>query len=258
MKINLTGKNALVCGSSKGIGRAIAVQMANAGATVTCAARSKTLLSELIAELPAGNHNYIAVDFQESEALEKIVSYADTINGFDIIVNNSGGPPPALLIESNIEDFRHAFERHLFFSHELVKSQVRYMKQKQFGRIINLISISVKQPVEKLGVSNTLRGAMASWSKTLANELAPFGITCNNLLPGYTITERLENLIENQANQTGRTTEDVKKAIISNIPSNRLGVPDDLAFAAVFLASEQASYINGINLPVDGGFLKTL
>lgn len=259
MTIDLKGKNVLVCGSSKGIGKAIALKFAKAGANVTSAARNEALMKKMSLTIKSNNFQWLAVDFQNySNAIDIIKEHKKNNGEYDIIINNAGGPPPGKLIDADISDFIKAFERHLFFSHELMKISLENMKKNKWGRIINIISISVKQPVENLGVSNTLRGAMASWGKTLSKELGEFGITVNNLLPGQTMTERLVNLIEDQAEKSGKSFKDIKDKMIHNIPTGRIGEAEDLANAALFLASEHSSFINGINLPVDGGFLSTL
>lgn len=256
--IDLSGKKALVCGASKGIGYAIAKKMAELNAEVTIMSSNENNLKSAIKKLNNKNkHKYIAVDFNEYKLVEeKVKEKIDAGNYYDILINNSGGPTPGLLLEADIADFTAAFNRHLFASHLISKLLIPKMKENNFGRIINIISISVKEPVENLGVSNTLRGAMNSWSKTLSKEVGKFGITVNNLLPGYTETERLQNLLTKNADKEGKTYYEIAKKIINKIPLGRLGQSEDLANIAAFLASEYASYITGVNIPVDGGFIR--
>ncbi len=170
-----------------------------------------------------------------------------------ILVNNTGGPPPGTVIEARPEEFTTAFAQHLICNQILVQAVVPGMQAAGYGRIINIISTSVKQPIAGLGVSNTIRGAVASWAKTLASELAPFGITVNNVLPGMTRTQRLDSLIASKAEKTGKTIEQITQEMIREIPAGRIGMPHEFAAAVAFLASPAASYITGINLPVDGG-----
>jgi 3-oxoacyl-[acyl-carrier protein] reductase len=177
---------------------------------------------------------------------------------FHVLVNNTGGPAGGPIFSAEIEEFERAFTQHLKCNHLLVQAVVPFMKTQCFGRIVNIISTSVKQPLDGLGVSNTVRGAVASWSKTLANELGQFGITVNNVLPGATGTERLSEIIKNKAHRTGMSFEAVSAAMKNAAPAKRFAQPEEVAAAIVFLASEKASFINGINVPVDGGRTKSL
>jgi 3-oxoacyl-[acyl-carrier protein] reductase len=260
MNLNLKNKNALVCGSTQGIGKATAMALAAEGVNVTLVARNEDKLKQVLAELPSTeNHNYIVVDFSNPEKLkDKVSSYINENNGFHILVNNTGGPKGGPVFSATIEDFENAFTQHLKCNHILVQAVVPFMKSEGFGRIINIISTSVKQPLDGLGVSNTIRGAVANWSKTLANELGSFGITVNNVLPGATETERLSEIIKNKSSKIGVSEEDVANAMKNNVPAKRFAKPEETANAITFLASEAASYINGINLPVDGGRTKSL
>lgn len=257
MKIDLTGKRAIVCGSSQGIGKATAVQFAKSGATVCLIARNEAALADVKSELNTDQgqiHDLIVADFSQAEDLrQKIHTFVGKHSPVHILVNNTGGPPAGAIFDAEIETFSAAFSRHLICNHILTQAVVPGMKAEKYGRIINIISTSVKQPLKGLGVSNTVRGAVANWAKTMAGELAPFGITVNNLLPGATNTQRLQSLIENKANKSGLAIQDVERQMISGIPAGRFAEPEELAFAATFLASPLASYINGINLPVDGG-----
>lgn len=260
MNLNINNKNALVCGSTAGIGKATALSLANEGANVTLIARNEDKLKAVLAELPSHrNHSYIVADFSNPEDLqEKITDFITKNHGFHILVNNTGGPAGGPVFNAKLEEFENAFTQHLKCNHVLAQAVVPYMKAEGFGRIINVISTSVKQPLDGLGVSNTIRGAVANWSKTLANELGQFGITVNNVLPGATGTERLTEIIKNKASKTGNSEEESANAMKQAVPAKRFAKPEELAYAITFLASECASYINGINLPVDGGRTKSL
>ncbi len=257
MDLNLAGRTAVVCGSSQGIGRAIAIELAALGATVTLMARSPERLESVVRELDDADgqqHGMIIADFSESAqvkiGIEQFVGQGKTA---DILINNTGGPPAGSALEANVHEFLRAFESHLICNQILVQALVPGMKAKRFGRIVNVISTSVKQPIVGLGVSNTIRGAVASWAKTLANELGPFGITVNNVLPGMTRTVRLDSIIQKRAVNSGLSIDEVTKHMESEIPAGRIANASEIAAAAAFLASPAASYINGINLPVDGG-----
>lgn len=257
MKIDLTGKRALVCGSTAGIGKAVALQLAEAGATVTLLARNEEKLKAVCADLNTDNgqvHSYLVADFSKPEALKIVVeNHMKSANPYHILLNNTGGPPGGKAIDAGLDEFERAFRSHLMCNQVLVQSLVDGMKSEGYGRIINIISTSVKIPLNGLGVSNTIRGAVANWSKTLANELGQFGITVNNVLPGATETERLSSIISNKAAKTGKSEEAVSEAMRAQVPAGRFAQPWEVAAAATFLASPMASYINGINVPVDGG-----
>ena len=260
MNLNLNNKNALVCGSTQGIGKATAMALASEGANVTLIARNEDKLKQVLFELPSHrNHNYIVADFSSPEELQKKVSsFIKENHGFHILVNNTGGPKGGPVFSAGVEEFENAFTQHLKCNHVLAQTVVPFMKNEGFGRIVNIISTSVKQPLDGLGVSNTIRGAVANWSKTLANELGPFGITVNNVLPGATETERLSEIIKNKSSKIEVSEEDVSNAMKNTVPAKRFAQPEEIANAITFLASEAASYINGINLPVDGGRTKSL
>ena len=262
MNLNLAGKKALVCGSTQGIGLAIARSFAEASAEVHLFARNRGTLQKIANSLPVHNnvqHSYVCADFSDPEAaMKEFDSVFGSSPDFDILINNSGGPAPGPIAGESAGNLRKAYDSHIVMSQLLSQKLIPNMKLNQFGRIINIISIGVKQPVDNLGCSNTIRGAMASWSKTMSRELAGSGITVNNLLPGYTLTGRLESLFRHRAAESGKTYEEINNEIISNIPAGRLGKPEELAAAALFLASEYSSYITGINIPVDGGYLACL
>lgn len=260
MNLNLNNKYALVCGSTAGIGKATAMALATEGANVTLIARNVAKLKAVLAELPKeGKHSYIVADFSNPEELQQKVSdFISENHGFHILVNNTGGPAGGPVFTANLDEFQNAFTQHLKCNHVLAQTVVPFMKEAGYGRIVNVISTSVKQPLDGLGVSNTIRGAVASWSKTLANELGQFGITVNNVLPGATGTERLTEIIKNKSAKTGNTEEEAANAMKQAVPAKRFAKPEELADAITFLASERAGYINGINLPVDGGRTKSL
>ncbi len=254
MQDSLRGLNALVCGASKGIGRATALALADRGARVCLLARDSQSLKTVESELSGTGHKSLSADLSDLNSLSaKVQELLQAWGGISILVCNSGGPKGGPLLEAAEEDFVQAFKSHVLANQRLVQLIAPNMKEKKYGRIINVISTSVKAPIPNLGVSNTIRGAVASWSKTLASELGPFGITVNNVLPGFTQTERLETLLSQSAKAQGmdraKLAEDWKKTI----PARRFAEASETADAIAFLASPQASYINGINLPVDGG-----
>ncbi|WP_114492949.1 SDR family oxidoreductase [Candidatus Ulvibacter alkanivorans] len=261
MNIDLKNKNALVCGSTAGIGKATAMRLAAMGATVTLVARDEDKLKSVLVELPfqdGQKHNYLVVDFNDPKTLKEKVNKAAANKTFHILLNNTGGPKPGPVFAADTEEFTNAFSQHLVCNQLLVQAVVPGMKKADYGRIINIISTSVKQPIDGLGVSNTIRGAVANWSKTLANELGQFGITVNNVLPGFTATDRLEDIVANAAKKMNKTEEEASEFMKNLVPARRFAQPGEVANAVGFLASEAASYINGINLPVDGGRTKSL
>jgi len=262
MNLNLENKTAFVCGSTQGIGKASALEMASLGATIVLIARNEDKLKATLAELPSPvgqKHSYIAADFTKptelKAAVEKHIAFGVSCH---ILVNNTGGPKGGPIREAAIDEFYDTFTQHLICNHILVQALYPIMKENGYGRIINIISTSVKQPLPNLGVSNTIRGAVASWSKTLATELAPFNITVNNVLPGATNTIRLQGIAEAKSAKTNETIEDIFADMAAESPMGRIAEPEEVANAIAFLASPAASYINGINVPVDGGRTKSL
>lgn len=254
MNLDLTGKRAIVCGSTQGIGKASALELALLGADVTLVARDEEKLKSVINELnPKGKHSYVVADFSLPENLKQKITEFVAKNPVHILINNTGGPPGGQAIDAQTEDFVKAFSNHLLCNQILVQAVVPSMKKEKFGRIINIISTSVKIPIRGLGVSNTIRGAVANWSKTLSLELAPFGITVNNVLPGATMTGRLESIINTNAQKNDKTFDEAKQEMIKEIPAGRIAEAHEVAAAVAFLASPAAGYINGINVPVDGG-----
>ena len=239
--INLDGKRALVCGGTSGIGEAAAKAIRDCGADVVILSRS------------ASGNNTISCDLEDLDSLTVSVNKEIENNGhFEILINNSGGPPSGPLINAKPRDFEKAFLRHVLASQTLVQLVLPGMKKANYGRIINIISTSVKEPIVGLGVSNTIRGAMASWSKTFSKELPP-SITINNVLPGFTDTERLEELKQTLSKQKGISTNEVEKAWLGTVPEGRLADPSELGQVVAFLASPAASFVRGVSLPVDGG-----
>ncbi len=262
MQIDLKNRNALVCGSTQGIGKASALALAQAGAEVTLVARNESRLEQVKNELPSRDgqqHGFIIADFQNPAALaDQVQTQVNSGKSFHILVNNTGGPPGGDIFSARIDEFENAFTQHLKCNHLLAQAVVPGMITAGYGRIINVISTSVKQPLDGLGVSNTIRGAVASWAKTLANELGSFGITVNNILPGATATERLNSIIGSKSEKTGKPLEEISDAMKNSIPARRFAEPGEIANVVAFLASDLASYVNGVNLPVDGGRTKCL
>ena len=257
----LGGRSALVCGASSGIGRATALALATQGARVTVLARRLKALETLLPELEAiGAHGAIALqaDLDDRSSLAKVIeSHVNSHGPIHVLINNSGGPPAGPLLEASEEDFLLPLGRHLLASHLLVKALLPGMVESGYGRIINIISTSVREPIPNLGVSNTVRGAMASWAKSLSRELPP-GVTINNVLPGFTDTERLSVLRSAVANRSGRSNEEVQADWISQVPEGRLALPEEIGAAIAFLASPAGAYVRGVSLPVDGGRLKSI
>lgn len=257
MDTSLNSRHALVCGSTQGIGLAAAMEMAEAGARITLLARDAEKLRSCLGRLSSAHgqqHHALAVDMADTPALERALAEHLTAHGpLHILVNNTGGPAPGPAHEADVDQFAAAFRLHLLAYQTLVRAVVPGMKAERHGRIINVISTSVKQPLPNLGVSNTIRGAVAQWGKTLANELGPHGITVNNVLPGATRTERLAAIIRNKSAKTGASEADVEAEMLHEIPLRRFAEPAEIAQAISFLAGPAGAYINGINLPVDGG-----
>ncbi|MBI2721318.1 MAG: SDR family oxidoreductase [Bacteroidetes bacterium] len=257
MNLDLKNKRALVCGSTQGIGKAVALELALMGANVTLIARNEQSLKLVKSELSNNGsqlHSYLCADFNEPQKLKELTEQFIQRSGpVHILVNNTGGPPSGPIINARTDEFITAINSHLICNHILVQACVEGMKNNGYGRIVNIISTSVKAPLPNLGVSNTVRAAVGNWSKTLANELGKFGITVNNVLPGATATQRLSGIIETKALKTGVGKEEIKKEMLHEIPLARFAEAAEVANAVAFLVSPAAGYINGINLPVDGG-----
>ena len=260
MDLKLNNKNALVCGSTQGIGKATAIALATEGVNVTLVARNKEKLEAILAELPNHrNHSYIVADFSNPKDLHnKVTLFIKEKHGFHILINNTGGPNSGSILDASIEAFENAFTMHLKCNHLLAQATIPFMKTEGFGRIINIISTSVKEPIPELGVSNTIRGAIGNWSKTLSVEIAQFGITVNNVLPGFTDTKRLAEIIKIKATIENKTLKDMTEIMKNYAPAKRFAKPEETASVITFLASEGAGYVNGSNIPVDGGRTKSL
>ncbi len=261
MNLDLSGKTAVVCGSTQGLGLACAKELAFLGANIVLFARNEEKLRGAIQELDLSQnqkHNYLVADFSNPGLVKTEIDNYAAKNTAQILINNTGGPAAGPALSATAEEFTQAFKSHLLCNHFLVQALVPGMKVDGFGRVVNIISTSVKQPIAGLGVSNTIRAAVANWSKTLAAELGPFGITVNNVLPGLTQTVRADYVVKKKVAETGLPESEVISSMLAEIPAGRMGKPEEFGAVVAFLCTPAASYINGINLPVDGGRLGTL
>jgi 3-oxoacyl-[acyl-carrier protein] reductase len=261
MNLNLKGKNAFVGGGSRGLGAAVALELATLGANVTLVSRNQENLEQMLVRLDSTlgqQHDYLIADYADTEDLQTKATELAERRVYHILINNTGGPPGGLISTAKSAEFTTAIYHHLISNHILATAFIPGMKEAAYGRIINITSTSVKQPIDGLGVSNTTRGAVASWAKTLANELGPYGITVNNILPSTAMTGRLMELAQATASKNGLTMDEVFENWKKEIPLRRIAEPSEVAAAVAFLASPAASYISGINLPVDGGRTKSL
>ena len=258
MKIDLTGKKALVGGSSKGIGLGIANELANSGASVCLMARNESRLKEIVGQLPnSSNHSYLVVDFSKFEEYKlKIEEYIQN-NHVDILVNNTQGPPAGNSLSKNIDSYQEAFDL-LFKSVVHTTSLViPKMQKNKWGRIINVTSVSVKEPLNYLVLSNSIRSAVVAWAKSLSVDLGPDGITVNSILTGYFDTERIKELNKEKSKSLKITETEVLDKMKSLVPASRLGRPEEYGYLISFLSSDKAAYINGASIPIDGGLLKS-
>ncbi|HSU26932.1 MAG TPA: SDR family oxidoreductase [Chitinophagaceae bacterium] len=256
MNLSLEGKFAIICGSTQGIGLAIAEELAVLGANCTLIARNEDALKAAVQILDIAlrqQHGYIVADFSDPAKLKKAIEQHTKKNIVHILINNTGGPASGMIMDADESEFVNAFNQHLVCNHILTRAVVPSMKEEGYGRIINIISTSVKILHPNLGVSNTIRGAVASWAKTMANELGPFNITVNNILPGFTATARLQDVMESNAKRREMEKEQVEKEMINSIPLRRFGSSSEIAAVAGFLASPAGSYVSGTSIPVDGG-----
>jgi len=257
MNLDLTNKTALVCGASQGLGLACATELALLGANIIAVSRNEEKLKQAIQILDVSKgqqHRFLVLDLSDPDEVKQVVAnLLQTVNTIHILVNNAGGPPPAPMIETDAAEIEKAFRTHVISSHVITQLLVPGMKAAAFGRIINIVSTAVKEPINGLGISNLVRAAVANWAKTLANEIAGFGITINNVLPGFTSTQRLNFMLNKQATEQNINKEDLINRTAAAIPAGRFGEPLEFGAAVAFLCSPAASYINGINLPVDGG-----
>ena len=261
MNTDLSGRHALVCGASRGIGRAVAAVLAGMGAAVTVTARHRDALDEVVAGLAApgeGQHHAVTTDFSDPEGAADVLAGHLDGHPAQILVNNTGGPPPGPVNEASVEALRQGFDAHVVCNQLLARAALPGMRAAGYGRIVNIISTSVYEPIAGLGVSNTVRAAVAGWAKTLSTELAPEGFTVNNVLPGFTATDRLDSLIRGRSEASGRSEREVADGMRSLVPMARFAEPEEVAAAVAFLASPAAAYITGVSLPVDGGRLKSI
>ena len=259
MPLNLSGKTAVVCGSTQGIGWAAASHLAGLGARIVLLARNEQRLKEAHAKLPGKvDHGFAVADFSKPSNVQEAIKRIVEKEPIHILVNNTGGPAGGPIVDAEIDAFRNTFEQHLVCNQILAQAVLPGMKSAGYGRIINVISTSVKQPLPNLGVSNTIRGAVASWAKTWANEVGVHGITVNNVLPGATNTARLDQIIENKSTKTNTSSAEIRQQMANAVPMKRTGNPEEVGRAIAFLASPSASYISGVNLPVDGGRTSSL
>jgi 3-oxoacyl-[acyl-carrier protein] reductase len=256
MNLSLQGKRALICGSTQGIGFAIAKELALLGAHCVLMARNESSLQAALQELDVSQnqqHQYLIADFTDHTTVQNAVQQLLTQEPINILINNTGGPPAGPIVQAQSDDFLYAIHLHLINNHLLATGLLEGMKKANYGRIINIVSTSVKIPLANLGVSNTTRAAVAAWAKTFANEVAPFGITVNNVLPGATSTVRLSSIIENKSSKTNTSRQEIEGEMLHEIPMKRFGKPEEIAALAGFLATPAASYITGQSICVDGG-----
>ena len=255
--LSLRGRHALVGGSTQGIGRACAEAFARAGASVTLVGRNPDGLKQVLGGLHVGEgaiHRTLLVDYSDWRAVGREVDAHVKAHGtVHIVLHNTGGPAPGTAIEAKPEDLAKGFELHVLTGQSIVQACAPGMREANYGRIINITSTLVLTPIRGLGVSNTVRAAVANWARSLAGELAPFGITVNTILPGFTKTARLEAIFKGRASRSGSSVDEIERGAIATIPAGRLGEASEIASVALFLASPAASYVNGVNLPVDGG-----
>ena len=261
MNISLKGKNALIGGSSRGLGYAVARQLAISGASVTLMSRNEKKLKEIIANLENETkikHNYLIVDFNNFDSYEEKISTFLSNNPIDILVNNTQGPKPGDVESLSIDDYQNAFDLLFKSVVHTTSSALPYMKKNSWGRVLNMVSISVKEPLSYLALSNTIRGSVVTWAKTLANDVASDNITVNNILTGYFKTERIEELNFEKAKKLNISIDQVFDTMKNQVPMKRIGNPEEFGYLASFLCSDKASYITGINIPIDGGLIKSL
>ncbi|HET6552291.1 MAG TPA: SDR family oxidoreductase [Dyella sp.] len=261
MQLDLSGRRALVCGASQGIGRASAIELAELGASVILLARSTDTLKAVAAELPRKHgqqHQWLAADMSQTDNLRDALAGVVAEGAVEILINNTGGPPGGPAFSAEPAAYEAAFRQHLLAGQILVQALLPGMRAAHYGRIVNVISTSVKEPIAGLGVSNTVRAAVAAWAKTLSSELAADGITVNSVLPGYTRTARLDSLLSAQSSQSGRSGDEIAKGMLASVPARRFGEASEVAAVVAFLCSPAAAYVNGVSIAVDGGRTRTL
>jgi 3-oxoacyl-[acyl-carrier protein] reductase len=261
MDLDLSGRHALVCGASEGIGRAAAHELALLGADVTVLARRAEVLEQVAAALPrreSQQHGFLAADMSRTDTLRAQAEALAAARPVQVLVNNTAGPPGGPAYTAGEDAFLEAFRRHLLANQALVQALLPGMRAANWGRIVNIVSTSVREPIPNLGVSNTIRGAVAGWAKTLSRELAPFGITVNNVLPGYTETGRIDQIVRDRVAATGRSAEAILDGMRGNVPAGRFAAPSEIGGVVAFLASPAAGYVNGVSLAVDGGRMQSI
>jgi 3-oxoacyl-[acyl-carrier protein] reductase len=261
MKLDLGGRHALVCGGSEGIGRAAAIELARLGADVTLLARREDALREAVAGLPKNEnqrHAYLVADVSQAKALGDAVAALAADRPVHILVNNTGGPPGGAAHAASVDAYLDAFNKHLVANHTLLQAVLPGMRGAHWGRIVNVISTSVYEPIPNLGVSNTIRGAVASWAKTLSRELGADGITVNNVLPGYTRTQRLDQILADRSQASGKPQDEIAKAMLASVPVGRFAEAGEIGGVIAFLCTEAAAYVNGQSLAVDGGRMQSI
>ena len=261
MNLDLSGKHALVCGASEGIGRAAAFELAQLGASLTLLARREEALRDLAATLPGAHgqaHGYLAADLADTDALRCLAEALAARTPVHILVNNTGGPPGGPAHSASIDAYLDAFRKHLVANQTLVQALLPGMRAARWGRIVNVISTSVYEPIPNLGVSNTIRGAVASWAKTLSRELGGDGITVNNVLPGYTRTRRLEQILADRSAASGKSQDEVAQAMLATVPAGRFAGAEEPGGVIAFLCSPAAGYVNGQSIAVDGGRMQSI
>ena len=261
MKLDLCGRHALVCGGSEGIGRAAAIELAILGADVTLLARREDALREAVAALPANDmqrHGFLVADVSQAQALGDAVSALAATRPVHILVNNTGGPPGGAAHAAGIDAYLDAFNKHLVANHTLLQAVLPGMRAARWGRIVNVISTSVYEPIPNLGVSNTIRGAVASWAKTLSRELGADGITVNNVLPGYTRTQRLDQILADRSQASGKPQDEIAKGMLASVPVGRFAEAGEIGGVIAFLCTDASAYVNGQSLAVDGGRMQSI
>ena len=261
MDLDLSGKHALVCGASEGIGRAAAIELARLGADVTLLARREAALLDVLSTLPADGqqrHGFVCADVADTAALRDSVGELARERPLHILINNTGGPPGGAAHAAGIEAYLDAFNKHLVANHTLLQAVLPGMRDARWGRIVNVISTSVYEPIPNLGVSNTIRGAVAGWAKTLSRELAGDGITVNNVLPGYTRTQRLEQILADRSAASGKPREEIARAMLASVPVGRFAEAAEIAGEIAFLCTPAAAYVDGQSIAVDGGRMQSI
>ena len=261
MDLDLSGKHALVCGASEGIGRAAAIELARLGADVTLLARREAALLDVLSTLPADGqqrHGFVCADVADTAALRDSVGELARERPLHILINNTGGPPGGAAHAAGIEAYLDAFNKHLVANHTLLQAVLPGMRDARWGRIVNVISTSVYEPIPNLGVSNTVRGAVASWAKTLSRELGGDGITVNNVLPGYTRTQRLDQILADRSAATGKPQDEIAKGMLASVPVGRFADAGEIGGVIAFLCTQAAAYVNGQSLAVDGGRMQSI